>query len=258
MVIDSHVHFGKAMEWDLKGIDLIKAFKKYSIDFGIVSNLEGAEFGHELDKIENDEDQLIVNKKTLDLVKENPEKLKGLFWIKPYTNKYSDKIKDFLVENKEFFCGLKAHPYHSKMKFTTENYKPYIKLAEELGLPFAVHTAGDENSEVKYLYETAKDNPNVNFIAIHMGLGTDNKEAIEYISKQPNLYGDTTWVSKENVLEEVKKCGSKKIMFGTDAIIDGINTYEKYLPMFEYLHENLSEEDFENVFRYNARRLFNL
>jgi predicted TIM-barrel fold metal-dependent hydrolase len=28
--------------------------------------------------------------------------------------------------------------------------------------------------------------------------------------------------------------------------------------MFEYLHENLSEEDFENVFRYNARRLFNL
>jgi predicted TIM-barrel fold metal-dependent hydrolase len=131
-------------------------------------------------------------------------------------------------------------------------------LAEELDIPFAVHTAEDENSKVKYLYETAKENPKVNFIAVHMGLGTDNQEAIEYISKLDNLYGDTTWVSKENVLEAVKKCGSKKIMFGTDAIIDGTNTYEKYLTMFEYLHENLSEEDFENVFRYNARRLFDL
>jgi len=258
MVIDSHVHFGKAMEWDLKGIDLIKAFKKYSIDFGIVSNLEGAEFGHELEEIENDDDQIEVNKKTLELVKKNPAKLKGLFWIKPYTNKYSNKVKEFLIENREYFCGLKAHPYHSKMKFTTENYKPYIQVAEELDIPFSVHTAGDENSDIKYLYEVAKENPKVNFIAVHMGLGTDNEEAIEYISKAENLFGDTTWVSKEKVLKAVEKCGSKKIMFGTDAIIDGTNTYEKYLPMFEFLHEHLSENDFENIFRNNAKRIFNL
>lgn len=258
MVIDSHVHFGKAMEWDLKGEDLIRSFKKYSIDFGVVSNLEGAEFGHDLEKIENDKDQIEVNRKTLELVKKNPEKLKGLFWIKPYTNKYSEEVKDFLIENKEFFCGLKAHPYHSKMKFTTANYKQYIDLAKELKVPFAVHTAGDENSEVKYLYETAKENPEVKFIAVHMGLGTDNSEAIEYISNTENLYGDTTWVSKENVLEAVKKCGSNKILFGTDAIIDGTNTYEKYLDMFEFLHDKLTNEDFENIFRYNTKRIFKL
>lgn len=48
---------------------------------------------------------------------------------------------------------------------------------------------------------------NVNFIMGHMGLETDNKEAIELIGKLPNLYGDTAWIDPEHVIKMIRKYG---------------------------------------------------
>lgn len=46
--------------------------------------------------------------------------------------------------------------------------------------------------------------PNVNFVMCHMGLATDNQEAIELIAKLPNLYGDTAWVRADMVYQAIK------------------------------------------------------
>ena len=103
---------------------------------------------------------------------------------------------------------------------------------------------------------------NVNFIMGHMGLETDNKEAIELIGKLPNLYGDTAWVDPKHVIEMIRKYGSDKILFGTDNPIDGIDTYAHPTVCSIYLSnrfkQELSKVDYENIMFRNAIKLFNL
>jgi predicted TIM-barrel fold metal-dependent hydrolase len=93
-----------------------------------------------------------------------------------------------------------------------------------------------------------------------MGLVTDNLEAIELISKLPNLYGDTTWVKPENVLLAIEKCGTDKILFGTDNPIDGIDTLGK--PNYQEIINNfktiLSETEYENLMYKNAQKVFKI
>ena len=102
--------------------------------------------------------------------------------------------------------------------------------------------------------------PDLNFVMAHLGLGTDNELAIELISKLPNLYGDTTWVSAEKALKAVKVCGPHKIMFGTDNPVDGVDTLGKeiYQDYFQMVKQELTEEVYERLMCLNAKQIFNI
>ncbi|SCN25967.1 putative metal-dependent hydrolase of the TIM-barrel fold protein [Clostridium sp. N3C] len=260
MIIDSHVHFGTTNKFNMPSEILLESMKKYNIDYSIVSNVEACEFSSELIPIPKSTPclQLSANEKTLNLVKNHAYKLKGLFWICPNSESFDDNIGNFILENSKHFVGIKMHPFHSNIAISDLKCEEYLKFAQKHKIPFVVHTAADEKSHVRHVYLMAKKYPDIDFVMVHMGLGTNNLEAIEYISQLDNLYGDTTWVSLENTLMAIKKCGSEKILFGTDSPIDGINTYDKYLELMEGLKKKLPKKDYENVMFRNAIKLFKL
>jgi hypothetical protein len=260
MIIDTHLHFGRIAKFNMPTETLISSLDKYNIDFGIVSNIEGCEFDSNLNRISEEYQlsQLELNTKTLNLVKQYPNRLKGQFWIKPYTESFNKDIAEFMLSNREYFVGFKVHPYHSNMKITNERCLEYLEFANKHNFTVAVHTAGDKNSHPIYVYEAARKYPNIKFIMVHMGLGTDNSEAIKYIRKLDNLYGDTTWVSIDKVIEAVNRCGSHKILFGTDNPIDGLDTYDKYQELIEKGKKLFTEEEYENIFCLNAKRVFSI
>jgi predicted TIM-barrel fold metal-dependent hydrolase len=112
----------------------------------------------------------------------------------------------------------------------------------------------------------AKKYPKVNFIMAHMGLCTDNQEAIELLGKLPNLYGDTTWVHLSSTLQIVEKYGSKKLVFGSDNPIDGLHTYghnpkgepSLYQSYFHELEKIIGIEAYEDIMYKNAMKIFNI
>lgn len=260
MIIDSHVHFGKALNWSFDKKEVIEAMNKYGIDYAIVSNLAACEFGHGLVKIDDalQKSQIALNMETVDFVKEYPDRVKGLFWIKPHLEGYCQEIENFIEANRQYICGIKVHPYHSKMEFTSDNYKGYLMMCSRMRLPVAVHTDSSKLADPENVYRIAKEYPDINFVMVHMGLGTDHLKSMKYMKELPNLYGDTTWVTIEAVMQAIKECGSGKILFGTDSVIDGIDTYVKYMDMMSYLRRNLSEEECNNIFYKNAQRIFKL
>ena len=101
---------------------------------------------------------------------------------------------------------------------------------------------------------------------VHLGLGTDNKEAIKLCAELPNLYGDTTWVSVDSALEFIKACGAEKLLFGSDNPIDGKDTYlnngkgdvSLYQDYFTRFRETVGEEVYSLVMAENAKRLFKI
>ncbi len=323
MIFDSHTHIGnilypvgKNRVSNLPGEVLLAAMRKYSIDFALVSSIEGAEFDFEgqvappekqVPQLESfrslvqfvqtqggislkhttsppstrgysssEEEEkvigLITNNFPSFLKEGCPDRkvedgvvkgllspmLKALLWIKPYTEKVTEALEQFIIENRDHIAGLKMHPSLSNIKFTDDRFRPYLDLAQKFNMPVQVHTENDGLSNPAYVAELAGKYPDLMFIMVHLGLNTGNGEAINIISDNANIYGDTCEVKTENVIKAINECGSEKILFGTDAIVHGIGTYERYLPHIESIRNNFSKDEADNVLFRNCVRLYRI
>lgn len=267
MRIDSHVHIGgEYLGFHMKEEIVLEMMKKYQIDYVIVSNADAGELDHSQKLIPEEvqvsqEDAL---KRTIYFARKNPRKIGVAVWVKPILQGVTKALEDLIVENLDIIQAIKFHPYHMNLSPTDEKVLPYIQLAEKYQLPVVSHTGGCEAANVFHLYEAAKMFPKVSFIMAHMGLGTDNKEALDLLGKLDNLYGDTAWVPMSTTIEAIQRYGSKKMLFGSDAPIDGLDTYlcnprgerSVYQDYFHVLPGKISNEAYEDLMFRNAMRVF--
>jgi predicted TIM-barrel fold metal-dependent hydrolase len=191
-------------------------------------------------------------------VRNNIRKVRALFWIKPYNEPLTEEIVNLLTVNRELICGLKVHPTLSNLKFTDRKFYPYLEMAVEFNFPVQVHTENDGRSDVKFVGKMASIFPELKFVMVHMGMNSDNSEALSLINNSSNIYGDTCVVKHDYIIKAIKECGSDKILFGTDSIVNGIDTYEPYIPLIEKIKETFSENEAAKVLGLNCMTIFNL
>ena len=256
-IIDSHAHIGKILKFNMKEEYILNSMTKYNISFSLVSNGESAEYDQ--NQILLSENQTISQiksaKRAVEFAKKYPNKIGELIWIKPITERCDSEFISYIKENRKFIYGFKIHAFHSKISANDIRLEKYYSLAEELGLPVVVHSDKTKEGNPLNIYNAAKRHKKINFVIVHMGLGTDHKNSFKYISKLDNLYGDTTRVSYTDIIEAVKICGSEKILFGTD---NPMNSLDVYQPFFSNLKSLLKNEDYENIIYKNAKRLFKI
>ncbi|MBQ8592390.1 MAG: amidohydrolase [Lachnospiraceae bacterium] len=268
MMIDSHVHIGNMLNFDMTEEMVIESMKKYGIDYALVSNIDSTELDFE-QKMLPEEVQISQEKsleRVLAFARKYPDKIGVLVWIKPYSEKISDELIRMIEENKDIIYGMKVHQYHSNTGLDHPRMLPYLKLAKRYGFPVMAHTDGDGEASVWHVWKAAKENPELNFIMAHMGLQTDHEEAIQLLGTLPNLYGDTAWVPLTSTMKAIECVGSKKILFGSDMPIDGVDTYHHNpkgeLSIYQsYLHDletQIGKEAYANLMYQNAIRLFHL
>ena len=142
--------------------------------------------------------------------------------------------------------GLKFHPACLNVPANDAKYIPYMELADKYHKPCLFHSEviTDKNnnfirtgvSDPEYIYETARQFPNVPVILGHMGLGGPeaHEAGIETLINSiergdAKLYADLAWVdwdnpAKPHIVEVVDKLlhsskGDKteRLLFGTDA-----------------------------------------
>ena len=269
MIIDAHVHIGgEAVGFVMTEEIVLKSMDKYHIDVCIISNGDSGEYGHDLEILP--EEVQINQKETLQrairFAKENEGRIYAAFWCKPHHELLDEEIDKMISENRKHMIALKVHPYHSNLAFDDEKMIPYLDLAMKYNLPVIVHTGNGYNDSPERVYNMAKKYPQLKFIMAHMGLGTDNQLAIDLMAKADNLYADTTWVPVSTTLEVIKRYGSKRVMFGTDSPIDGVDTYHcnregepsLYRQYFGELKDMISKEDYENLLCNTAKEVFGI
>lgn len=269
MIIDTHVHIGgEAVGFHMNEEMVMEAMDKYGIDFSIVSNADAGEVDHQQKLLSqhlqlSQEDAL---QRTIQFARKFPGKIGVAPWIKPLTQGMTKDFEEIVYANLDIICAIKIHPYHSHMSPTDKKVLPYIELAEKIDVPVLSHTGNSDDDSPEHLYEAAKLFPKVSFVMVHMGLGTDNKKALELLSKSDNLYGDTTWVPVQTTIEAIRTYGSERILFGSDMPIDGVDTYlhnprgerSVYQDYFHELPKWISSEEYDNLMFRNAMRVFKL
>ena len=268
MIIDTHVHIGNFLGFQMSTDDVLYSMEQYGIDFSLVSDVDGAEFDHHGNPIPKkyQRPQNEIFRDTLEFARQYPDKIGAAPWLKLYSEQPDDEFKMLLKENRELVYAFKFHPFHSRVAPDDERVEPIYRLAAEYDLPIVSHTGGCEEARAVHLYHAAKRHPELNFVMVHMDLGTDNREAIEMLGKLPNLYGDTTWVSVCSTVEAVRRWGSGKLLFGSDNPIDGRDTYlhnktgdrSLYQEYFNEFRAMVSPEDYDNIMYRNALKLFHI
>lgn len=269
MIIDAHVHIGgEAVGFKMYESTVLESMDKYHIDICLVSNGDSGEYGHDLELLPEDVqiDQKTSLERAIQFAKENEGRIYAGFWCKPHNEVLDEEIEKLIEENRKYMVFLKVHPYHSNLAFDDDKMIPYLDLAVKYDLPVVVHTGDSYNDSPERVYNMAKKYPTLKFVLAHMGLGTDNLLAIEMMEKADNLYADTAWVPVSTTMEVIKRFGSKRIIFGTDSPIDGVDTYycnkegepSLYRQYFGELKDMLSEEDYDNLMWRTAKELFKI
>lgn len=268
-IFDTHVHIGGGnLGFDMTEDMVVTMLDRYNVDHILLSNCDCCEVDFD-QKILPDKLQITQSdglERTLKLARLYPDRISVAPFIKASTEGLTRDYRKLIEDNLDIIKAIKIHPYHGDISPVDKRVIPYLELAEEHNLCVVSHTGGCEKASPVQVYEAAKMFKNVNFVMVHMGLGTDNKEALDLLGKCDNLYGDTTWVPMSTTIEAIKRYGSKKMMFGSDAPIDGTDTYlhnrtndrSIYQDYFYVLPDLISENDYDDLMYKNAERVFKL
>jgi len=242
--LDSHMHVSGQGGGEL-GIGSLKmAMASAGISHGIVSWLDN---------------------RALDRINWPATGLFPLVWVRPEDTSVSE-VRSRLAAG---FIGLKLHPTVDDYRADIRELDPYLEIAAEIGCPVACHSApGDADPD--HIRRLAERFPTVPVILYHTYLGPHEgrRRAAQHVREQSNLYLETSWCRWREVVRLVEEAGPDRVLFGSDASVDGPHHYCRHPPNVEGqetyneglipLVRTLGPDAARKVLGDNARRLFGL
>lgn len=189
-----------------------------------------------------------------------------LLWIHPSTGGDAETAERYLRDHQ--FAGLKVHPAIESLPADSPLLDPYLELAVRYGVPVVIHTASDDPSWPDRVGALAERHPDAEIVLYHSGLSTDHIAAIGVVESHPNTWLETSWVETADVQEVIEVLGSERVLFGTDATVDGAVHYEhnwgsgsgngSYDAQLIALGLALPRSTYRDLLVQNAARVFNL
>jgi hypothetical protein len=188
-----------------------------------------------------------------------------LVWVRPGDT----ELEEVRARLEAGAVGLKLHPTVDGYPADDSALDPYLALAERTGCPVACHSAPGE-ADPDHIRRLAERFPSVPIIMYHTYLGPQEgrRRAAAHVREQSNLYLETSWCRSHVVIQLVGEVGADRVLFGSDASIDGPSHYCRHPPNVEgretyndgliELVSALGPETSRAVMGDNARRLFRL
>jgi hypothetical protein len=206
-----------------------------------------------------------IDNRALDRVDCAAARLFPLVWVRPGDTEL-DEVRARLHAGA---VGLKLHPTVDGYPADDRALDPYIAIAEDTGCPVACHSAPGE-ADPDHIRRLAQRFPQVPIIMYHTYLGPyeGRRRAARHVREQPNLYLETSWCCSDVVTGLVADVGPDRVLFGSDASIDGAAHYCRHPPNVEgretynggllKLARGLGPNAAQAVMGDNVRRLFRL
>jgi hypothetical protein len=242
--IDSHMHVNGRGSGELGVKSLQTAMASAGIGYGIVSWLEN---------------------RALDRLKGLAPNLFPLVWVRPGDTPVSD-VRARLTNG---FIGIKLHPTVDDYRPDDRELDPYLEAAAERKCPVACHSAPGA-ADPDHIRRLAERFPTVPIILYHTYLGPHEgrRRAAQHVREQSNLYLETSWCGWREVLRLIEETSPDRVLFGSDASVDGPHHYCRHPPNVEGqetyneglvpLVQALGPASARKVLGDNARRLFRL
>ncbi|MFP5345890.1 MAG: amidohydrolase family protein [Actinomycetes bacterium] len=191
--------------------------------------------------------------------------LSRLVWVRPGRT----RVEDLRRRLSSGSVGLKLHPAYDNFPADTPALDPYLEEAEEADVPVTVHS-GPAFADPDLIRRLAERFPKVRFVLYHTYLGPEEgrERAARHAHELPNLYLETSWCRSSAVEHFVEVAGPDRVLFGSDAAIDGAWHYNRNPPNIEMVEnynqgvlllvQRLGAEVGQRLLEDNARELFRI
>lgn len=191
--------------------------------------------------------------------------LSRLVWVRPGRTQ-EEEVRRRLADGT---VGLKLHPAYDTFEADSPALDPYLVAAAGAGVPVAVHSSPGL-ADPERIAALARRFPEVPILLYHTYLGPDEGRlrAAHHAQDVPNLYLETSWCRSSVVEQLIDLVGAERVLFGSDAAIDGPAHYTRNPPNIEMtenyndalvtLAHRLGPEATRLLVEDNARRLFHL
>jgi uncharacterized protein (TIGR03086 family) len=191
--------------------------------------------------------------------------LTRLVWVSP-GGPGVDDVRRRLADGA---VGLKLHPSYDEYPADAPGLDPFLEVAADAGVPVAVHAAPGP-SDPDLIRRLAERFPTVPFVLYHTFLGhpEGRRRAARHAQQLPNLYLETSWCRSEEVRRLIDEVGADRVLFGSDAAVDGpvhfvrtppnIEMTENYNQSLLRLARQLPAGTLRALLEDNTRRLFGL
>ncbi len=189
--------------------------------------------------------------------------LRQLVWVVPGRTPVAEVRRRLAAGH----LGLKLHPAFDRYRADDRRLDPYLRVAETARVPVAIHS-GPGNADPDRIRRLADRFPSVPVLLYHtyLGLPPGRRRAARHAQHQPNLYLETSWCGSDEVLRLVDAVGPDRVLFGSDAAVDGPRHFVQQPPNLEgrqtyndallALVGRLDPASARKLLRDNTRRLF--
>lgn len=238
--IDAHSHLGHFGVWadvNFTEKELLTQMEEYEVEKTILTGSSSA-----------------ANDTVVEAYQKIPDKILPIVWVNPVLDNVQDKLDKYI--NKEGFKGVKMHPLFEGYVANDPCTYPIMDFAEENDIPVFIHCGHPPFSLPWSIALLAEKYPNVKVVMIHMGHGHGIyiQGAIECAQKYDNLYLEMSGMPMSSKIKEAyETVGSDRIMFGIDSPF-----HHPTVEIQKVLTSGLSEEEMEDVFYNNAKKLMGI
>ena len=259
-IIDAHAHIASWPNVPACASNLLEGMARHGVEKVLVSHADCTSFPGEHEAQVTPLTASEGLRQVLDLCKAHPGKIYAAAWFTPLREETpSDELIRLIKENLTYVKALKLHPFCERIAADDPRLEPYYDLAREFDLPILVHTAVDPDSAIYHLVNAAKNHPDLRFVAAHLELCSDHRFAIDNVADMPNIYADTAWVDIESARVAIERMGEDRLLFGTDAPIDGADTLDNPMYLAYFRNElGFGEETYGKLMAGNAIALYRL
>ncbi len=242
-IIDLHTHYGKwffPIEKDSVD-DFLKIMRKNEIEISVISSSLAIVYNFKEG-----------NKELADILMHHPQLFGYLFLNPNYLEESFGEMDRYLQNEKFIGLGeLYDEGYIGSETLNGEGYKQILeRLLEKFSQRLVLFHCGGKKGIFRLL-EVAKEFPEINFIAGHMGK-PECELAAKTFKKVKNVYleicSSFPWRGKIETV--VKEIGAQRIVFGSDSTL--IN------PAFiigMVIESDISKEEKEKILYLNAKNL---
>ncbi|MCL2252918.1 MAG: amidohydrolase family protein [Lachnospiraceae bacterium] len=252
MIIDGHAHIGKSNygtieelnnDMKLAGID-----KAVLVPGGMVNVKRMTKY---ITGEEKPDGEYIPNDIVENIIRKEPGKFYGFYCVNPL--KREEALLEFESGIKRGFSGLKLAPLIHGFSLASQTVLDLADLCGQLEVPFYSHTLYSPGASTKKMGALAKLFPKTKFIIGHMGFGPSDVDAIEYAAKFDNVFLETSQGSYAGIEEALKKCGSTKLIFGSEFPL-----YKPICGLVNIKQLSCNDGDMDNILYKNIQYLLKI
>ncbi len=178
-------------------------------------------------------------------------RLIGFGRINPLEKSACDQLFD--IRNMGLY-GVHIHPWEDNFAVNSPRFRDFFSAAGELKLPIYVSAGYPRVSEPLQMYECAKVNPEVTFIATHgaqLDMSGMSFDDATLAARARNLYFDLSGIYRRDFIENlIAAAGSEHIVFGS------CSPYmDMHLEIERIIAAQIPEEQKQMIFGQNILKL---